>query len=98
MAPSPTLLGWRADALFVGPDPSSAAKPVALWISKHDMRCRHRTSFVIFVEAGGLMSYGPDAVENQTQLGIYIVSHPQGREAGRPSRRADQPNSNWPLT
>ena len=32
------------------------------------------TSYFIrnFVEAGGLMSYGPDAVDNQAQLGIYV--------------------------
>jgi putative ABC transport system substrate-binding protein len=66
------LLSWRADAIFVGPDPSFSSQPRRLV----DFEARHAlpASYFIrnFVEAGGLMSYGPDAVENQTQLGIYI--------------------------
>jgi putative ABC transport system substrate-binding protein len=66
------LLAWRPDALFVGPDPSFSSQPFRIV----DFETRHAlpASYFIrnFVEAGGLMSYGPDAVENQIQIGIYI--------------------------
>lgn len=66
------LLAWRADALFVGPDPSFSSQALRFV----DFEARHSlpASYFVqnFVQAGGLMSYGPDAAENQTQLGIYV--------------------------
>jgi putative ABC transport system substrate-binding protein len=66
------ILAWRPDAFFVGPDPSFSSE-LHRFV---DFEVRHAlpTSYFIrnFVESGGLMSYGPDAVENQIQLGIYI--------------------------
>jgi putative ABC transport system substrate-binding protein len=66
------LAAWRPDALFVGPDPSFSSQAVRF--VEFEARNALPASYFIrnFVEAGGLMSYGPDAVENQTQLGIYI--------------------------
>jgi putative ABC transport system substrate-binding protein len=66
------ITAWRPDALFIGPDPSFSSQPFRFV----EFEARHAlpASYFIrnYVEAGGLMSYGPDAVENQTQLGIYI--------------------------
>jgi putative ABC transport system substrate-binding protein len=66
------LSAWRPDALFVGPDPSYSSQ--AFRFVEFEARLALPASYFIrnYVEAGGLMSYGPDAVENQTQLGIYI--------------------------
>jgi putative ABC transport system substrate-binding protein len=76
------VLAWRADALFVGPDPSFSSQPFRFV----DFEARHAlpASYFIrnYVEAGGLMSYGPDAVENQMQLGIYIGRILKGEKPG----------------
>ncbi len=66
------LMDWRADALFVGPDPSFSSQSMRIVT----LGARHSlpASYFIrnFVEIGGLMSYGPDIVDNQTQLGVYV--------------------------
>jgi putative ABC transport system substrate-binding protein len=76
------VLAWRADALFIGPDPSYSSQPFRFV----DFEARHAlpASYFIrnYVEAGGLMSYGPDAVENQTQLGVYIGRILKGEKPG----------------
>jgi putative ABC transport system substrate-binding protein len=76
------LLARRADVLFVGPDPSFSSQPHRFV----DFEARHAlpASYFIrnFVEIGGLMSYGPDAVENQIQLGIYIGRILKGEKPG----------------
>ena len=41
--------------------------------------------FRFFVTAGGLISYGPDPVDPLPARGRLCRSHPQGREAGRPT-------------
>jgi ABC-type uncharacterized transport system substrate-binding protein len=63
---------WRPDALFVGPDPlfnTERARVVAL-------AARHALPASYFqrdhVEAGGLMSYGPDYADFFHQSGAYI--------------------------
>ena len=38
-----------------------------------------------FVTAGGLISYGPDLIDQYPPRGRLRRSHPQGREAGRPA-------------
>lgn len=76
------LLVWRPDAFFVGPDPSYSSQPFRF--AEFESRHALPASYFIrnFVEAGGLMSYGPDAVENQTQLGIYIGRILKGEKPG----------------
>jgi putative ABC transport system substrate-binding protein len=66
------LSNWRANALLVGSDPffiTSRVQLVAL--SAH-----HAVPAIYFqrdyVEAGGLMSYGPDYADAYRQTGVYI--------------------------
>ena len=63
---------WRPEALFVGPDPlfnTERAQLVALAAS-------HALPVSYFqrdhVEAGGLMSYGPDFTDVYHQAGVYV--------------------------
>jgi hypothetical protein len=39
----------------------------------------------MFVVADGLMSYGPDQIDQFRHAAGYVGSRPQGREAGRPA-------------
>ena len=66
------------------------------------LAARHRLPAVYpyryFVAAGGLISYGPDTIDQYPARGRLRRSHPQGREAGRPAgagadqvRAGDQP-------
>jgi len=66
------LSNWRPDALLVGSDPlfiTSRAQLVAL-------SARHALPAIYFlreyVEAGGLMSYGPDYADTYRQAGAYV--------------------------
>jgi putative ABC transport system substrate-binding protein len=76
------VTAWQPDALFVGPDPSYSSQPSRFveFESRHALPA----SYFIrnFVEAGGLTSYGPDAVENQIQLGIYVGRILKGEKPG----------------
>ena len=66
------------------------------------LAARHKLPAVYFersfVAAGGLISYGPDFVDQYRQAASYVDRNPQGREAGRPAgagadkvRASDQP-------
>jgi putative tryptophan/tyrosine transport system substrate-binding protein len=66
------LSKWRPDALLVGSDPlfiTARAQLLAL-------ATRHGFPTIYFqrdyVEAGGLMSYGPDYVNSYRQAGVYV--------------------------
>ena len=72
----------RPDALFVGPDTFFTAQgPQILRLA-----ARHALPVSYFsrdlVEAGGLMSYGPDLAEQQRQLGVYVGRILKGEKPG----------------
>jgi ABC-type uncharacterized transport system substrate-binding protein len=63
---------WRPDALFVGPDPlfnTERAQLVAL-AARHALPASYFQRD--YVEAGGLMSYGPDYADSFHQAGVYV--------------------------
>jgi putative tryptophan/tyrosine transport system substrate-binding protein len=63
---------WRPDALFVGPDPlfnTELAQLVTL-AAHHALPASYFQRD--YVEAGGLMSYGPDYAESFRQAGVYV--------------------------
>ena len=66
------FLDWRAEALFVGPDPLFNTERAQLVT----LAARHALPTSYFqrdhVEANGLMSYGPDFAESYHQAGIYV--------------------------
>jgi ABC-type uncharacterized transport system substrate-binding protein len=63
---------WRADALFVGPDPLFNTERAQLVT----LAARHALPTSYFqrdhVEANGLMSYGPDYADFYRQAGVYV--------------------------
>jgi putative ABC transport system substrate-binding protein len=63
---------WRPEALFVGPDPLFNTERVQLVT----LAARHALPVSYFqrdhVEAGGLMSYGPDFTDSYHQAGVYV--------------------------
>jgi len=66
------LVAWRAGAVFVGPDPffSSRSAQIATLAARHVLPTsgHHRR----LVEAGGLMSYGPDLPDLYRRAGGYV--------------------------
>jgi putative ABC transport system substrate-binding protein len=63
---------WRPDALFVGPDPlfnTERAQLVTL-AARHALPASYFQRD--YVEAGGLMSYGPDYADSFHQAGVYV--------------------------
>jgi putative tryptophan/tyrosine transport system substrate-binding protein len=63
---------WRPDALFVGPDPlfnTELAQLVTL-AAHHALPASYFQR--AYVEAGGLMSYGPDYADSFHQAGVYV--------------------------
>jgi putative ABC transport system substrate-binding protein len=73
---------WRADALFVAPDPffGVASSIFVELAAKHSLPASYfaRTT----AEAGGLTSYGPDLVESQRLLGVYVARILKGEKPG----------------
>jgi putative ABC transport system substrate-binding protein len=67
-----TLAHDSADALFVAPDAFFASRRVlfATLAARHGIPATY--SGRNFVEAGGLMSYAPDAAEWRRQVGVYV--------------------------
>jgi len=66
------LVLWRAGAVLVGPDPLFASRNAKIVT----LAARHKlpTSVLLgrFVEAGGLMSYGPDISDMYRRAGGYV--------------------------
>jgi putative ABC transport system substrate-binding protein len=64
--------GWRAEALFIGPDPFFNTERAQLVT----LAARHALPASYFqrdhVEANGLMSYGPDFANSCHQAGVYV--------------------------
>jgi putative tryptophan/tyrosine transport system substrate-binding protein len=64
--------GWRAEALFIGPDPFFNTERAQLVT----LAARHALPASYFqrdhVEANGLMSYGPDFADSYHQAGVYV--------------------------
>jgi putative ABC transport system substrate-binding protein len=64
--------GWRAEALFIGPDPLFNTERAQLVT----LAARHALPASYFqrdhVEANGLMSYGPDYADSYHQAGVYV--------------------------
>lgn len=67
-----TLGGQRPDALFVGPDPMFASEfmRIVSLATRHALPASYFSRD--FVEAGGLMSYGPSLEDNQRVVGVYV--------------------------
>ena len=61
----------RVDALFVAPDPFFASRRIQLihLATLHKLPATY--SLREFAEAGGLMSYGPNIVDANRQIGVY---------------------------
>ena len=80
-----SLVDWRAEAVFVAPDPMFSTRRAQLV----SLCARHAlaASYFLreFVESGGLMSYGPDNAENHGQIGVYLGRILKGE---KPSPRA----------
>jgi putative ABC transport system substrate-binding protein len=76
------MADWRPDALFVAPDPFfSGASPIFVELTtKHLLPASYFARNM--VDAGGLMSYGPDVVEAQRLLGIYVGRILKGEKPG----------------
>jgi putative ABC transport system substrate-binding protein len=76
------MTDWRPDALFVAADPSfsSATSTFVELTAKYSLPASYFTRKM--VEAGGLMSYGPDVVESQRLLGVYVARILKGEKPG----------------
>jgi putative ABC transport system substrate-binding protein len=76
------MADWRPDALFVAPDPFfSGASPIFVELTtKYSLPASYFARSM--VEAGGLMSYGPDVVEAQRLLGVYVGRILKGEKPG----------------
>jgi putative ABC transport system substrate-binding protein len=69
-----TLARERLDALFVGPDQLFTSRRVQLVTLAASNRIPATYQNRDYVEAGGLMSYGPDYIEMNRQVGVYTGS------------------------
>ena len=66
------LVAWRAGAVFIGGDPlfSKQNKQIATLTAHHMLPTSGYRGH--FVEAGGLMSYGPDITDMYRRAGLYV--------------------------
>jgi ABC-type uncharacterized transport system substrate-binding protein len=66
------LSRWRPDALLIGSDPIFNTEQVQLvaLAARHALPASHFQRD--YVEAGGLMSYGPDYADSYRQAGAYV--------------------------
>jgi putative ABC transport system substrate-binding protein len=76
------MADWRPNALFVAPDPFfSGTTPIFVELTtKHLLPASYFARNM--VDAGGLMSYGPDVVEAQRLLGTYVGRVLKGEKPG----------------
>jgi putative ABC transport system substrate-binding protein len=67
-----TLSKWQPDALLVGSDPLfiTAQMQIVALAARHALPAIHFQRD--YVEAGGLMSYGPDYADSYRQAGAYV--------------------------
>jgi len=72
----------RPDALFVAPDPFLSSRRVQLAILTARDRIPATYAVRDYVEAGGLMSYGPDFTDMFRQVGVYTGSILKGAKPG----------------
>jgi putative ABC transport system substrate-binding protein len=70
----------RPDALFVAPDPFLSFRRVQLAILTARDRIPATYALRDYVEAGGLMSYGPDFTDMFRQVGVYTGSILKGAQ------------------
>jgi putative ABC transport system substrate-binding protein len=80
-----SLARERVDALFVGPDPffSSRRVHLALEAARHAVPATYAGRH--YVEAGGLMSYGPNPLDTNRQNGVYAGRILRGEKPRGPS-------------
>jgi putative ABC transport system substrate-binding protein len=76
------MTDWRAEALFVGPDPVFSTQRAQLisFPASHSLAASYFLRD--FVEAGGLMSYGADNVQNHGEMGVYVGRILKGEKPG----------------
>ena len=76
------MVSWRADALFVSPDPFFTTLAAQLV----ELSATHKlpTSYGIrdYVDAGGLMGYGPNIPDSYRQVGAYVGRILKGDKPG----------------
>lgn len=74
------LVRWRPDAIFVGPDSyyNTRREQLSRLAARHAIPAAY--SVRNYVEAGGLMSYGPDIAEMFKQVGAYTGKILGGRK------------------
>ncbi len=68
------LVLWRAGAVFVGPDPflGGRSAQIATLAARHVLPSSSYSNRGGFVEAGGLMIYGPDISDMYRRAGLYV--------------------------
>jgi len=77
-----SMADGRPDALFVAPDSflNSQRTHLLRLAARHALPASYFSRD--FVEAGGLMSYGPNLAEQQRQLGVYVGRILKGEKPG----------------
>ena len=77
-----TMADRRPDTLFVAPDTffNSQGMQLVRLAARHALPASYFSRDI--VEAGGLMSYGPNLAEQQRQLGIYVGRILKGEKPG----------------
>src|SRR5262249_29028661 len=94
IAPSFESLKGRADALFVVPDPLVNTNRVRINTLALGARLPTMHGLRDYVEAGGLMSYGPNVVDQYRRAADYVEKvSGGGKPADYPGRAADQVRS-----
>ena len=97
-APSPTFARATNGGLIVTASPSAMRHrdPIVTLAARHRLPAVY--SFRYYVAAGGLISYGPDPIDQYRRAAGLRRPHPQRREAGRPAGASSRPSSSWSST